>query len=96
MNHYPYFEGLGFAAFPTKTVKTMCDRRVAPSSAKMRERVGCPACRAILEKRVADAKHIAVEVRAGAQGFSLSAECDTRLLAACDGDVVWIGEVLTR
>lgn len=36
MNCYPYFEGAGDEWFPTKTVKTMCNKRAATETALWR------------------------------------------------------------
>lgn len=94
MNHYPYFEGDGDEFFPTKTVKTLCNKRVSRGGAELHTHIDCPSCRAALEYRRDNAVLIAREVRAGIAGYASDAESDQRLVTACDKDIKRMGELL--
>lgn len=95
-NHYPYFEGRGDDVWPTKSVKTMCGKRVARGGAELDAPIECEDCRAVLQKSIDNARHIAIEVRKGTPGYTIGAEHDQKLVTACDRDAARLSALLER
>lgn len=83
MHHYPANSDMGF-----KTGRALCNKRVPMVALERGHNITCSACRAELERRIANDELVVAGLKAGTPGFVCGdVALDARMLASAERHV---------